>query len=66
MLGSVPTIRLFKHSDISMIVDAFAKHHWIKPAETFENYWKEQQHDERLVWVAIINEQIAGYIPKAF
>lgn len=61
-LSDLTTIRLFEASDISMIVNTFSEHHWFKPAETFETYWKEQLLDERLMWLAFVKQQFAGYV----
>ena len=47
---------------IPFLVDAFAAVNWLKPAKIFENYLKEQFAQERLIWVAFKDEQMAGYI----
>lgn len=52
----------FVQKNISQLVDEFARHHWPKPESTFELYWNEQTQNERLVWIAYYNEQLAGYI----
>lgn len=56
------SIRLFKQSDIPVIIDAFKKADWPKPTSTFEAYLKEQFSDLRLVWVAFVDDQFAGYV----
>jgi GNAT superfamily N-acetyltransferase len=55
-------IRFLEASDIDAIVDDFAKHDWPKPRSIFEEYLKEQQMHERLVWIAYDTDQFAGYI----
>jgi len=55
-------IRTFTESDIPIIVSSFATHQWIKPRATFEEYLREQQNGERLIWVALVNNALAGYI----
>lgn len=47
---------------IPILVDAFQKANWHKPASLFESYHQEQQQSERVVWVAYIQDQIAGYV----
>ena len=56
------SIRAFTISDISIIVDAFQKANWPKPAATFETYLQEQLAASRLVWVACVDNQFAGYV----
>jgi ribosomal protein S18 acetylase RimI-like enzyme len=45
-------IRPLIEADISVIPSQFAKYNWPKSPSTFEMYFKEQQMNERLVWVA--------------
>lgn len=56
------SIKTLNTSDISVIVDAFQKANWLKPASLFEAYCKEQKKSERCVWLAYKGEQFAGYI----
>lgn len=49
-------------SDIPVLVDAFQKANWQKPASLFEAYYQEQRKSLRVVWVAYFREQIAGYV----
>ncbi len=56
------TIRLLEVRDIPVIVDAFLKANWPKPASIFETYLQEQLHYKRLAWVAHINDQFTGYV----
>lgn len=55
-------IRKLKESDIPIIVDAFNTANWPKPVSTFKTYFQEQQNGERLVWLAYLENQFAGYI----
>ncbi|MGX6959984.1 MAG: GNAT family N-acetyltransferase [Rickettsia endosymbiont of Pentastiridius leporinus] len=48
--------------DIEPLVSSFAKANWHKPRELFEQYLKEQQQNKRLIWVAYLDNRIAGYI----
>jgi GNAT superfamily N-acetyltransferase len=50
------------YSDISAIVTAFEQCGWSKPASIFEQYLREQDTKERLIWVAHKEEDILGYI----
>lgn len=47
---------------IPKIVEAFHLAHWPQPSSLFEHYLKEQYENERLIWVALCEEAIAGYI----
>ncbi len=49
-------------SDIPVLVDAFQKANWQKPYVLFKEYHQEQQQFERVVWVAYLQDQIAGYV----
>lgn len=54
-------IRLLTKKDIAQLVDEFARHHWPKPKSTFELYWKEQTQNDRTIWLAFYENQLAGY-----
>lgn len=56
------SIKPFVAEDIPCIVSNFAKHHWPKPASTFEAYFDEQKHNERVIWLAFYKNEFAGYI----
>jgi GNAT superfamily N-acetyltransferase len=56
------SIRKLRASDIAIIVDAFGRANWPKPASIFETYLQEQLTGARLVWVAYVNDQFAGYV----
>jgi len=59
-------IRQFNTSDILTIVSKFAEHNWPKPIATFERYLQEQCDGNRLIWVAYLNNQFAGYVTLAW
>jgi len=56
------SLRQLKSSDIPLIVDAFQNINWPKSASTFENYLQEQLQGYRLVWIAHVDDQFAGYV----
>jgi Ser/Thr protein kinase RdoA (MazF antagonist)/GNAT superfamily N-acetyltransferase len=56
------SIRKLRASDIPIIVDAFGRANWPKPAAIFETYLQEQLIGARLAWVAYVNDQFAGYV----
>lgn len=56
------SIRLLGSSDIVYLVEAFQKADWPKPTILFETYHQEQLNGDRLVWVAFVDKQIAGYV----
>ncbi|STY78870.1 acyl-CoA N-acyltransferase [Legionella wadsworthii] len=55
-------IKPLELSDIPVLVDAFQKANWQKPYVLFEGYHQEQLQSERVVWVAYVQDQIAGYV----
>ncbi len=55
-------IESFRADDIPIIVSAFNQIGWNKPASVFERYLKEAEGGERLVWVAHVHDQFAGYV----
>ena len=50
------------NQDITNIVAAFSKIGWNKPASLFKEYLKEAEAGARLIWVAKVHEQFAGYV----
>lgn len=54
-------IRLMEQGDIEKILTAFSAQNWVKPRQVIENYFHEQTRGERFVFVAELNQQIAGY-----
>ena len=56
------TLSPLREKDIPIIVDSFAKAFWPKPASTFEQYFKEQNQNERCVWLAYLGHELAGYV----
>jgi GNAT superfamily N-acetyltransferase len=55
-------IRPLIRENIVAISEAFNQIGWNKPASLFEEYLKEQELGARIVWVAHIYDQFAGYI----
>ena len=55
-------IRPLIREDIVVISEAFNQIGWNKPASLFEEYLKEQDAGERLVWVAHVHDEFAGYV----
>ena len=49
-------------SHIPKLVESFHLANWSKPTSLFENYLQEQTENERLIWVALSENHIAGYI----
>jgi len=56
------TVEPLTESHIPVIVEAFAQHNWSKPRSTFEGYLKDQIERKRMVWVALQDHQLAGYV----
>lgn len=56
------TIRLLEGDDIAQIASAFAKLGLDKPQSQYERYLSEQQMDVRNVYVAFVDQRIAGYV----
>lgn len=44
------------------ISEAFNQISWNKPPSLFEEYLKEQEACDRLVWVAYVQDEFAGYV----
>ncbi|NDB82650.1 MAG: GNAT family N-acetyltransferase [Alphaproteobacteria bacterium] len=55
-------IRSLTEEDIKAIVSSFHQIGWDKSASLFEGYLKEQEAGERLVWVAQVQDEFAGYV----
>ena len=49
-------------SHIPKLVESFHLANWSKPMSLFKSYLKEQTENERLIWVALSENHIAGYI----
>jgi GNAT superfamily N-acetyltransferase len=54
--------RFLTQSDIPFIVSAFTTIGWNKPASLYQKYLKEQENDQRCVWVAFKDNDFAGYV----
>lgn len=57
-----PVIRLMDGEDISWIVKAFQQLGWDKPETQYERYLIEQAEEIREVYVALVQEEFAGYL----
>lgn len=57
--------RLMKKEDIPKITNAFLKQGWDSRHEVLERYWLDQQNKIRYVFVAELDEDIAGYVTVA-
>lgn len=56
------TIRPLEKKDISAIAGAFQQLGWDKPVSQYERYLQEQELQTRLVLVAFVKEEFAGYL----
>lgn len=55
-------IRLLEASDIPHIAKTFKELGWNKPESQYERYLLDQAFDERDVYVALVDEEFAGYL----
>ena len=55
-------LRFLLADDIPILVEAFNAIGWSKPSSLFEQYLKESEAAERLIWVVFIHDRFAGYI----
>lgn len=60
--NSLPKIHFLNYQQIPEMVSAFSSIGWNKPTALFEEYLKESEAGYRLIWVAFMNDQFAGYI----
>lgn len=58
----MPIIRLIEHADTAPIAAAFAELGWDKPASQYEKYLSEQESGQRVVLVAFLSGEFAGYV----
>lgn len=49
-------------SHIPLIVSAFSKIGWNKPASLYQKYIEEQKNNQRCVWVALKDNEFVGYV----
>lgn len=56
------TIRPLEQRDLQSIAAAFAELGWDKPASQYEKYLSEQETGARVVLVAFLNGEFAGYV----
>lgn len=61
-LSSSEDFRKLSQDDIPLIVAAFAKIGWNKPASLYQKYLEEQENNQRCVWVAFKEDAFGGYI----
>lgn len=54
--------RFLTQSDIPHIVSAFTDIGWNKPTPLYQKYLKEQENDQRCVWLAFKDNDFAGYV----
>lgn len=54
--------RPLQQDDIPLIVSAFTVIGWKKPASIYQNYLKEQQVGQRVVWTAWQDKVFVGYV----
>lgn len=54
--------RALSREDIPLILEAFNKVNWPKSALLFKQYLVEQQVGDRIIWLAFLYNQFAGYI----
>lgn len=52
----------FTAEDIRHLVKEFRRHNWPKPKSIFESYWHQQMTNERRIWLAFHDSQLAGYV----
>jgi GNAT superfamily N-acetyltransferase len=57
-----PVIRLLTANDISHIAKAFKELGWNKPASQYDRYLMEQTLNARVVYVAFLDQEFAGYL----
>lgn len=62
MQKSDVTIRPLEKKDIPAIAGVFRQLGWRKPASQYERYLREQELGTRLVLVAFVMEEFAGYL----
>ena len=56
------SIRPLKKEEIRVVVSSFNQTGWSKPPLLFEEYLKEVELGKRLVWIAYVCDQFAGYL----
>ena len=62
MQNPKPKIRRLKSKDIPEIANAFQQIGWNKPASQYERYLAQQQVGVRVVYVAFVDGEFAGYL----
>jgi GNAT superfamily N-acetyltransferase len=59
-------IRELQAEDPSIISNAFALIDWTKPSTQYDEYFSQQTRDERVVRVATVSNEFAGYVTVVF
>jgi len=54
--------RALRQEDIPLIVASFSEVNWQKPASLYEKYLREQEKNQRSVWVAFKENVVLGYV----
>ncbi|MDI9638518.1 GNAT family N-acetyltransferase [Kamptonema cortianum] len=54
--------RFLSQVDIPLIISSFTAIGWNKPTSLYQNYLKEQEDDQRCVWVVFKDNDFAGYV----
>jgi hypothetical protein len=55
-------IKKMTKPDIPLMVYECAKADWPKPESLFQRYCQEQCCEERLIWLAYLDNQFTGYV----
>ena len=55
-------IRMLEYDDARIISGAFSAIGWNKSIEQYERYFKEQTEGRRVVFIALLDSQFAGYV----
>lgn len=55
-------IRFLRAEDVASIARAFQEVSWHKPASKYQHYLREQQAGRRVVPVAFVDDEFAGYL----
>ncbi len=55
-------IRSLLENDPGLIEAAFKSQGWNKPAQQYQEYFKQQNNSERIVFLAFMNEEFCGYV----
>jgi GNAT superfamily N-acetyltransferase len=59
---SIIQVRPMEAKDITPVASLFTNIGWHKPPSLFEGYLQDQKENTRLVWVATLGKDLAGYV----